>query len=102
MMGVIDNHQDRIACHGAMDEKFPGDILQFSRRAGNFAEPELLQKRSIELHFAVAGFIDIRDMDIIAQVRNETIEQRRFSRTIGAANDDQAIGMLRCADQVGH
>ena len=101
-MGVIDNHQDGIAGHGAMDEEFPGDILQLTRRAGDVAKPQLVQKRRVELRFAVAGFIDIRDMDVIAQIGNEATEQRRFSRTLGAANDDQAIGMLRCTDEVRH
>jgi hypothetical protein len=54
------------------------------------------------LLLALARFVDGRKRDVIAKAGNVTIQKRRFSRSIGAANDDQAIGLLRCAGEMVH
>jgi hypothetical protein len=71
---VIDHYQHGFTGHAAMNKEFLGNSPQLTRGAGDFAETELSQKRGIEFLLAVAGFIDGRETDIIAEARDVAVQ----------------------------
>ena len=91
-----------IVGYATIDEEFLGDTLQFSQRASDVAEAELLQKRAMELHLSVAILVDGREIDVIVKAGDVAIQKRGFAGSIGADNGDQAIRSFRRVDQVVH
>ena len=73
-MCVIDYDQDMIAGDATTNEKLLANVLQFTRRARNVLEPDLRQKRAVELQLAMTGFIDDYRIDVIAKAGNVTID----------------------------
>jgi hypothetical protein len=100
-VSVINDYQDRIFGHATIDEEFLGDAPQLIRRASDIPESELSQKREVELFLAITSFIDGRITDFIVEAGNVTVQQCGFSRSLGTANDDQAIGLFRRDRQMG-
>jgi hypothetical protein len=94
-VSVINDYQDRIVGHATIDEEFLGDAPQLTRCASDIPKSELSQKREVELFLAITSFIDGRITDFIVEAGNVTIQQCGFSRALGTANDDQAIGLFR-------
>jgi hypothetical protein len=85
-----------------MNEEFLGDAPELTRSASNIAKTELPQKRTVEFLFTIASFINRHITDVITKAGNVTVQQRGFSRSIGTANDYQAIGLLRRGGQMRH
>jgi hypothetical protein len=71
------------------------------RRASDISKSKLSQKREVELLVAISSFIDGRETDFIVEAGNVTVQQGGFSRALGTANDDQAIGLFRRDSQMG-
>jgi hypothetical protein len=92
---VVNDQQDGIAGIATIDQELVGDGPQLARRTSNIPESKLSQKRKVKFLFVGAGFVDCCVRNVIAKIRNVTIQQRGFSRSIGTANDDQAVGLFR-------
>ena len=101
-MRVINYDQDMVVGDATTNEKLLGNVLQFARRARNVLESDLCQKRSVELQFALTGFIDFHTIDLLVEAGNVTLNQRGFPRPVGAANGNKGVSFRRRVDQVLH